>query len=98
MYYRQFKNYFFNRHLLFNKNTCYKNISVIEPGTVYTLGVKGFEFFSQKSDNPLNWISKSRMEKYSTMTEKQIMNYLEKVIVNQLKILIPYKKLKFIDK
>lgn len=89
---KSFKNYFFTRHFLFHKSTCYKNIRVLEPGVVYTLGVKRHEFFSKKFENPLNWISKSRMKRYSMMTENQVTNHLEKIIINQLKIMIPEKR------
>lgn len=86
------KSYFFTRHLLFYKNTIYKDIKLIEPGSLINIDLKKEKKIKKFHTNPLNFISKKKYLFFKNMNYKKLVNYFDDLFKNQVKQMIPDRK------
>ena len=87
------RNYFCTRHLLFKKNTIYKNISIVEPGQYSEYLIDKDQIKTKIFENPINWINKEKYKKFNSMSEKDLVDFFHNIFLKQLNLMIP--KVKF---
>lgn len=85
-------NYFSTRHYLFFGDTCYKNIKILNPGSILTYDLIKNSLVKKKFDDPLSWISERKMLEFNKMKEIDIVKYFEMILLEQLNKMIPDKK------
>jgi len=86
------RNYFCTRHFIFKDNTIFKDISIVEPGQFSEYLIKKDRIKTKVFENPINWISKKKYKKFSSMSEKDIIDFFHNIILKQLKLMIPNVK------
>ena len=86
------KNYFLTRHYMPNQNTCFKGIKIFNSSSINYYSLKSKKLKNKIIDNPINWITKKNYSKFKNMEEDQVIDYFERQIINQLKLMIPDRK------
>jgi len=84
------KEYFSTRHMLFFKNTIYKNINLSLPGTssIY----KNKKIITKYHFNCLNFINKKKYFLFSQMEKNKIVDYFDNLLKKQISTMIPDRK------
>ena len=86
------KNYFYSRHYMPLEETCFKGIKLFPNGIIGNYSLKNKKIKIKEYDNPINWISESKYNFFENLTENEMVDYFEKALLKQLKIMIPNKK------
>ncbi len=89
--FKTLKNYFYSRHYMPLEETCFNGIKLFPNGIIgnYSLINKKIEI--KEYDNPINWVSKKKYNFFNKLSENEMINYFEKALIKQLKIMIPNK-------
>ena len=69
------RNYFCTRHLLFKKNTIYKNISIVEPGQYSEYLIDKDQIKTKIFENPINWINKENIKNLIRCLKKILLTF-----------------------
>ena len=84
--------YFYTRHLLFYKNSFYKNLRLLEPGTLIKINLKKEKRIKKFHTNPLSLISKKKYLLFKKMKYNELIYYFDNLFKNQIKQMIPERK------
>ena len=87
------KNYFRTRHFMSLQSTCFNKISIFSNGIYFTYNLGNNKKKISNYDNPLSWISEKKYNELQNYTEKDLIEYFDYKLNNQIKTMIP--KLKF---
>ena len=90
--YEVINNYFSTRHYMPIHNTCFKKISIIENSIILDFDIKNFNFKPHKYDDPVNWISEKKYNYFQNLNEKDLIEYVDYELNEQIKLMIPNKK------
>jgi len=71
------------------EDTSFKNIKLISNGCRLDFDISTNNFSIINYDSPYNWVSKKKYDFFKSLKEKQVVDYLEKALVKQLKLMIP---------
>jgi asparagine synthase (glutamine-hydrolysing) len=85
----QLKNYFFTRHYMPFKETCFKNIKIFNTGMILNYLLKSKKFKIINYDNPLKWISEKKYNEYNKASERDIISFFEHELRKQAKLMVP---------
>ena len=85
----QLKNYFFTRHYMSFKETCFKNIKIFNTGMILNYLFKSKKFKIINYDNPLQWISEKKYNEYNKASERDIISFFEHELHKQAKLMVP---------
>ena len=86
------KNYFAMRHLTPFNDTCYQNIKVLNPGSFFKVNASNLNIKKEIFEDPLDWIDEKKYKKNSKLSELEIINKIEKLLIKQAKKMVPKKK------
>ena len=81
------KEYFFTRHMLFFKDTFYKDILLSMPGTINEISNNKVK--SKFHYNCLNFINKNKYFLLKKMKNEEIIRYFDNLFLKQIKTMIP---------
>tara|TARA_B100002052_G_scaffold297786_1_gene329376 strand:+ start:2988 stop:4700 length:1713 start_codon:yes stop_codon:yes gene_type:complete len=84
------KEYFETRHMLFFKDTIYKNLFLSMPGIISNFKNNFLE--TKYHFNSLKFINKSKYLKFKKMRNDQIVNYFDSIFKKQIYEMIPERK------
>ena len=82
--------YFSTRHLLFYKDTIYKNITLSQPGTITKINDHKIKY--SYHFNCLKFINKKKYIQLNNMTDQKLVTHFDKLFFKQLSIMIPERK------
>ena len=87
--YNELKNYFATRHLILDKTTIYKNISLVQNFSIFEYDIIKDSFKKKNYDNPVNWISKKKYLKFKKQEDSQVINYFDHLFKKTLHSMVP---------
>lgn len=83
------KNYFYTRHFMPLNETCFTGIELIKNGSNSKFKINSKKFFNYCYDTPTNWISEEKYNYYNSLSENEMVEYLENALKKQLKMMLP---------
>ena len=86
------KNYFVMRHLTPFNDTCYENIKVLNPGSFLKVNSLNLNIKKEIFEDPLDWIDIKKYQENCKLSESDITNKIERLLIKQAKKMIPKRK------
>ena len=86
------KNYFVMRHLTPFNDTCYENIKVLNPGSFLKVNALNLNIKKEIFEDPLDWIDIKKYQENCKLSESDITNKIERLLIKQAKKMIPKRK------
>lgn len=85
-------NYFTTRHLTPFNDTCYQNIKVLNPGSFLKINALNLKIKKEIFEDPLDWIDVKKYKANLKLSEQDVANKIENLLIKQAKKMIPKRK------
>lgn len=86
------RDYFSTRHYMPVDKSCYKNLRILENGSILSINLKNYKISKTKYEDPIDWINEKKYQHFSKVSEDDILNELDFELNVQAKMMIPKKK------
>ena len=86
------KTYFYTRHLIQFKKTIFKNIKILEPGTLTALGLNNFRFKILDINSFYSYINEKEFNRNLKRKEEDLVDEIDFLLKKNLKEMIPQNR------